>query len=210
MSQDERVKILILGPSQVGKSNVANYLSGTKEHATANYKETCPLRVFEVFIEGLSIGGQRRGGRGTRAVAEVWDVSGNTRFQACWPAIAKDAHGAIFVFNPAIANQEKELELWYKSFAVPAQIKDEHIMVFGHRSQPTDDPQNSGSVPRPGGSLSRASKVLETSLDFHPESFKEAFDRLVERILAHRREQEENRVLRDEGMSGPLLAGASQ
>lgn len=208
MSKEERIKILILGPSQAGKSNIANYLSGTRETPTLNYKETCPLRVFEVGLEGLNVGGgQRRPGRGVRATAELWDVSGNSRFQACWPAIAKDTHGIIFVFNPAVKNQEKELELWYKSFAAPQQIPDEHCIIFAHRSQPAEE---GAQIPRVSGSLSRIPKTLETSLDFHPESFKEAFDRLVEKILATRREQEENRVLRDEGMSGPLLVGASQ
>lgn len=208
MSQDERIKILIIGPSQSGKSNIANFLSGTRETPTSTYKETRPLRIFEVFLEGLSIGGQRRPGRGSRATVELWDVGGNTKFQTCWPAIAKDAHGIIFVFNPAVKNQEKELELWYKSFAVPAQVQDEHCLIFAHRSQPSDD--SNASIPKVGGSLARIPRTLETSLDFHPESFKEAFDRLIEKIMAYRREQEENRVLRDESMSGPLLVGVSQ
>ena len=34
------------------------------------------------------------------------------RFEACWPAMAKDAHGVVFVYNPDVSNHDKELENW--------------------------------------------------------------------------------------------------
>ena len=34
------------------------------------------------------------------------------RFEACWPAMAKDTHGAVFVYNPDVPNHDKELENW--------------------------------------------------------------------------------------------------
>lgn len=40
-------------------------------------------------------------GGSSKASVELWDTSGNARYQSCWPAIMKDAHGILFVFNPA-------------------------------------------------------------------------------------------------------------
>ena len=33
---------------------------------------------------------------------ELWDTSGNVRFEKCWPALAREAHGVIFVFHPGM------------------------------------------------------------------------------------------------------------
>ena len=34
------------------------------------------------------------------------------RFESCWPAIARDTNGVVFVFNPDQPNHDKELESW--------------------------------------------------------------------------------------------------
>ena len=31
---------------------------------------------------------------------ELWDTSGNSKFDICWPALAREAHGVMFVFHP--------------------------------------------------------------------------------------------------------------
>ncbi len=36
------------------------------------------------------------------------------RFESCWPAIARDTNGVIFVFNPDQPNHDKELESWWE------------------------------------------------------------------------------------------------
>ena len=33
---------------------------------------------------------------------ELWDTSGNSKFDGCWPALAREAHGVMFVFHPGI------------------------------------------------------------------------------------------------------------
>lgn len=37
-------------------------------------------------------------------------LSAFLRFEGCWPALAQDANGVIFVFNPDQPNQDKELD----------------------------------------------------------------------------------------------------
>lgn len=35
-----------------------------------------------------------------------------SRFEACWPAMAKGTTGIIFVYNPDQPNHDKDLENW--------------------------------------------------------------------------------------------------
>lgn len=205
MSRDERLKILVLGPSKVGKTVVADYLSGTRDTPTMEYKETNPLRILECSLDGLHLDGARRG-RGTRADVELWDVAGNTRHQNCWPAIKNSANGIIFVINPEVDGQERELEFWHKFFAAEG-VPAEHCIVFAHNSTP----QNASPPPKPRmtGPLQPCS-VVETSLEFKADEMKRAFEQLVERILIARREAQENAVMKNDVMAGAIAIGATQ
>ncbi len=46
--------------------------------------------------------------RNVRADVELWDSSGDVRFQSCWPAIRQDTHGVIFVFDPQREEQVRK------------------------------------------------------------------------------------------------------
>lgn len=204
---DERVKILVVGPSKTGKTCVANFITGTRDTATADYKETCPLRILETQVEGVK--GKRQAGRGAKITVEVWDIGGNTKFQNCWPACYKSADGIIFVMNPEVRNQEKELEFWHKSLAVPGSVPDKHCLIFCHHSAP---PENSGNVIPPMPKSLAGIRAMETSLDFQSDNFKEAFDKLVEQVVRTRRDEEEEAALRqqNDAMNGPLLVGSAR
>jgi Rab family, other len=204
---DERMKVAVVGPSKSGKTCIANFLSGTRDTPTVEYKETSPLRILETVVEGVRTGGKRNVGRGTRITVELWDVGGSSKFQACWPACYQNVDALIFVMNPEVRNQEKELELWFKSFAQPAKIAEKHCLVFCHHSSP---PENAVIPQMPP--ILKNIRVLETSLDFQSDNFKEAFDKLVEGVLNSRREAEEEAALRqqNDAMNGPLLVGSSR
>ena len=47
-----------------------------------------------------------------RADVELWDSSGNHGFESSWPAIPRDAHGVIFVFDP-----QREEQVQYSACA---------------------------------------------------------------------------------------------
>ncbi|CAH8848709.1 unnamed protein product [Trichobilharzia szidati] len=51
-------------------------------------------------------------GKVVKVEVELWDVSGDKKFEACWPAIFKGSHGIVFVYNPDNSNHEKELNEW--------------------------------------------------------------------------------------------------
>ena len=40
---------------------------------------------------------------------ELWDASGDFKYEKCWAPMMKDAHGIIFVYDPACPNLEDVL-----------------------------------------------------------------------------------------------------
>eukprot|EP00760_Papus_ankaliazontas_P006928 PhM_4_TR13233/c0_g1_i1/m.36190/K07935/IFT22, RABL5; intraflagellar transport protein 22 len=198
----ERVKVLVVGPSKVGKTCIVNYLSNHSDHPAQDYKETVASRVLDFE---LTVGSNRRS---AKVLVELWDVSGNPKYQNCWPAIYYEAQGAIFLMNPEIRNQERELEFWHKSLVEKARIPDTCTLTFVHHSSP---PTVTGPSCKPKqASMPKClanSKIIETSLDFHSEPFRNEFEKLVEAILAHKKDEEEKKVLatmNNKMGSGPL------
>jgi hypothetical protein len=80
----KKLKILIVGPTKVGKSTLANVLGEvqTTNELTAPYFPTLGARIVEAQIEGIN--------------AEFWEISGNLK--QYWSVVADKSHGCIFVF----------------------------------------------------------------------------------------------------------------
>lgn len=216
----EKLKILLIGPSKSGKSTLANFLAGTRETPTSVYYETTPLRIleFESSLEASNLTERKvlffSGGGGEektkRIVVQLWDVGGAAKHQQCWPAIKENADGIIFVFNPEVKGAEKELGLWFKNFAVNQdeldakgnfvrRVPDKQCLIFAHHSTDPDDREDSPSVKSltmPKGM--EGIEVLESSLDYRSDNFKEKFDKLVERVLLKRVDTEEEEMLQQQ------------
>ena len=58
-------------------------------------------------------------------------------FQATWPALQRDAHGVIFVFNPDKENHARELDVFHAEFVgkQPA-VADSQCVVFAYFREP--------------------------------------------------------------------------
>ena len=70
-----------------------------------------------------------------QAEVELWDSSGSNQYEQCWPAVQREAHGVIFVFNPDSAAQARQLDTFHQAFVQQAggqQIPDTACVVFAH------------------------------------------------------------------------------
>ena len=67
-----------------------------------------------------------------KAEVEMWDTSGSNQFEGCWPAIQRDAHGIIFVFDPDNAAQARHLDSFHQAFVQGKNIPDTGCVVFAH------------------------------------------------------------------------------
>ena len=45
----------------------------------------------------------------------MWDCCGSEQANSCWPALTREAHGVIFVFNPGSSEQARLLDSAYTS-----------------------------------------------------------------------------------------------
>jgi len=125
-----RCKVLVIGPKRCGKSRVANFLARHEENPNFEvYKPTKGCRILE-FEEDVSAGG-----RSMNLSVEMWDCSGDKQYKECWPAILRDVHGVILVYDPTIKEQEKDIELWYKTYTSRLGLSDSQVILFAHQAQ---------------------------------------------------------------------------
>ena len=90
-----RVKILVLGPTKSGKSTIANILGDLQDGPSSEYRPTVGCRIVE-FERDPPAGVSQFG----KINMELWDVSGDFKYEKCWGPIQADVDGIIFVYNP--------------------------------------------------------------------------------------------------------------
>ncbi|XP_023326372.1 intraflagellar transport protein 22 homolog isoform X2 [Eurytemora carolleeae] len=122
-----KVKILVVGPSQSGKTLISNFLSDATENMQGKYRPTVGVRILEFESSNLDI--NKKSGR---AEVELWDTSGSGNYESCWPAIQKDAHGIVFVFNPDNSAHVKQLDSLYQALVQSTSMQDSNCVVFAH------------------------------------------------------------------------------
>lgn len=88
---------------------------------------------------------------------ELWDVSGDSQYESCWPAVMQGAgtpasassssasnvkvhndkvDGVILVYNPDVPSHADEVMLFYEHFVRNRGIKDTDCMVLVHTKDP--------------------------------------------------------------------------
>lgn len=98
------------------------------------------MRIVEFESNQLEMDGQS-----VNAEVELWDCSGDRRFETCWPAIRHRANGAIFVCDPTAAEVGRELLLWYTEFAAKGATPHSNLMVLLH-SPSSEKPTNDSAI----------------------------------------------------------------
>jgi len=184
-----KVKILVAGPCESGKTVISNFLADATESAGGTYHPTQGVRILEFEIENLEMTG---GGTETIEV-ELWDCSGNQSFEMCWPSMQKNANGVIFVYNPAENSHQSELEKWHLHFAKEQGLRNEQCLVMAHMKPGHAHP---GKV-RLNSVMNRIRCVV-TNFEDEPENVRMSFNlflRNVVALLSDRREQEELSII---------------
>lgn len=121
-----QVKILLIGPTESGKTVLANFLSDITENVGGEYKPTAGVRILE-FESHLENSGDNRSSK-----VELWDCSGDFKFETCWPAIMKDCNGVVIVFNPDVPSHLKEIETWHSMFISSQSLQESQCLLIAH------------------------------------------------------------------------------
>ncbi|XP_054273111.1 intraflagellar transport protein 22 homolog [Macrosteles quadrilineatus] len=105
------LKIVLIGPCRSGKTVIANFLSDCSDSVSGEYRPTQGVRIVEFETQNLNMSS-----RGLKAEVELWDCSGDTKFEPLWPAMYKDAHGIVFVYDPSLPGVASELDNYFEAF----------------------------------------------------------------------------------------------
>ncbi|XP_034276781.1 intraflagellar transport protein 22 homolog isoform X1 [Pantherophis guttatus] len=167
-----KVKLLFVGPSEAGKSVLANFLSETIE-GIGSYIPTQGVRILE--YEKPHFNGNSKG-PGCRF--ELWDCGGDQKFETCWPALMKDSHGVVIIFNPDLPSHVKEIEMWYSCFVQQQQLLENQCLLIAHHKPGTPGDVDNLTLPSPLNRLT----LIHSSLEEDPEDVRMEFVKFLKNI----------------------------
>eukprot|EP00049_Salpingoeca_infusionum_P006766 m.111147 g.111147 ORF g.111147 m.111147 type:complete len:188 (+) comp13432_c0_seq3:389-952(+) len=131
-------------------------------------------------------------GKRSDMMVELWDVSGDEKYQSCWPAIAKGVQGAIVVFDVNKEGQENDLDIWFKKFVKGTKIRSGQCLVVANN--PSTEPSIRDSV-AVGGPLSKA-KLVMADIQENPDALRDAFFDLMKGVSEFVRKQREEQEMK--------------
>uniref|UniRef100_A0A7E4V2K9 Rab-like protein 5 n=1 Tax=Panagrellus redivivus TaxID=6233 RepID=A0A7E4V2K9_PANRE len=127
---DSRTKILVIGPPQCGKTVISNFVADTTESTSKEYRPTKGVRILELENE---IHEQ------PDKLIELWDCSGDRKYEDCWAALRYGACGVVLVADPERCSGQ-DLLIWYNEFVVKTGLRPGNVMVLLFNSnQSTND-----------------------------------------------------------------------
>ncbi|KAL0993774.1 hypothetical protein UPYG_G00113780 [Umbra pygmaea] len=184
-----KAKILLIGPSESGKTVLSNLLSDTVETVGGDYSPSQGVRILEFEYQN-----EGRDGKSSACEVELWDCAGDFKFESCWPALMKDSNGVVIVFNPDVPRHLMEVETWHSMFISSQGLQDSQCLLIAHHK-----PGSGADNERPdlASHLSRLS-LIHSNLEEDPEAVRQEFRRYLENVvqtLSENREQEEMSIL---------------
>ncbi|XP_032803235.1 intraflagellar transport protein 22 homolog isoform X2 [Petromyzon marinus] len=135
-----KAKILVVGPVKSGKTTMANFLGDATEAVGGEYSPTQGVRILEFESGTVDVSG-----RAVTCEVELWDCSGDMKFEACWPALQRDVSGVMLVFDAEQASHARELEAWHTAFVLQPRLQESQCLLVAHHK-----PGSDASRPLPG------------------------------------------------------------
>ncbi|XP_006889769.1 PREDICTED: rab-like protein 5 isoform X2 [Elephantulus edwardii] len=102
------------------------------------------------------------------------------RFESCWPALMKDSHGVVIVFNADMPSHLKEIEMWYSCFVQQQLLQDAQCLLIAHHKPGSEDDAGSLSLPSPLNKL----KLVRSNLEEDPEEIRLEFIAYLKSIVS--------------------------
>ncbi|NXY82448.1 IFT22 protein, partial [Alcedo cyanopectus] len=116
------------------------------------------------------------------------------RFETCWPAMMKDSHGVIIVFNPELPSDLKEIEMWYSYFVQQQPLLDGQCLLIAHHKPGSAGDTENLSLAYPLNKL----KLIHSNLEDDPEDVRMElikYFRSIITLINENREREEMSII---------------
>lgn len=129
------IKIAIIGQQKVGKTVIANSLSEFSNVVAPDYHPTVGTRILEFEknyseeqIKNIPI---LKANKLSSVKIELWDVSGDKRYESCWPAIKYGLNGVIIVVDSSSAKFDNHIDIWMNGFC--SDLPKENVICFSYK-----------------------------------------------------------------------------
>ena len=119
-SYDLLYKIIIIGDSNVGKSNILSRY--TKDQFQGNSKATVGVELGTKFVKVEGVG----------AKLQIWDTAGQERYRSLTSSYYKGCHGCFIVYDITNEASFQSITTWYEQ-AVKEAGKDISIILVGNK-----------------------------------------------------------------------------
>ena len=131
------LKIVLVGPQKVGKTTIANSLSEFSHTISPDYHPTVGVRILETektyTEEQVSSIPILKKNKLNKVKIELWDMSGDRRFESTWPAIKYGANGVIIVLDAINDKYEGTIDEWMNNFCT--EINQENVTCFSYKKE---------------------------------------------------------------------------
>ena len=164
------LKIIVVGPPNSGKTEISDLLSDVSKGFQGNTKPTIALRILE-FSTTIDVDGMQ-----SNISVQLWDTSGDEKYSAAWPAIAKNADGAIIVYNANDKNQGKLIENYVKKFC--QDVSPIQCLVVANRIGESEGKPTRPKLPKSYENVQKAIVDIQESTD----SFFDQFNTFLGRV----------------------------
>ncbi|KAM3142165.1 hypothetical protein pb186bvf_005819 [Paramecium bursaria] len=192
---DWLAKVIIIGDSGVGKTNILSQFCEQKFSVTHTATLGVDFKVKTIDVEGKKI------------KLQVWDTAGQERFKTITKTYYKGSHGVILTYSVIDKQSYDNVENWLRSILENTQ--DVHIILVGNKCDKTEERQVSFQE---GERIAKNYSIpfFETSAR-SGQNIKETFDllgkkikdTLVKRQLEDNQNQEQGQQIRgDKKQSG--------
>ncbi|XP_043282763.1 intraflagellar transport protein 22 homolog [Venturia canescens] len=185
--------------NKVGKTTISNYLADATD-MQSEYRPTKGVRILEFEVSGVKVKNVT-----SKVDVELWDCSGDRKYENCWAAMRKDAIGVIFV-NGRHADEHhlRDLERMYDYFVAKPKIEPKSCVVFHYDLEKVRNSETTKNfLPSIFGRISQ----VACNVDEGGAKLKTDFLAFLSTLTTRRQEkteQEERNIMRDTGGIFPL------
>jgi hypothetical protein len=159
---DVVLKIALVGPCKSGKTRLSNQLaavpilSSDLSSLPFPYQQTAGVRIlsFPCSISASRLPPASGPAVDVAVSVELWDVSGSSEHESCWPAVCASLDGLILVFDPQQPQQLSDLKAFADVFLSKAALKQGQVQAWALTNSGAE-----GAAQQPAAAVPKQLKV---------------------------------------------------